>query len=85
LFGTCAPGHGTAVPGPDLGELLVALCSREGLALITLEESVPACVPEAVRKAVLTVRTAKLQQRAIQGLLKDKQFGPAPAVLRGLP
>ncbi len=30
-------------------------------------------------------RTAKLQQRAIQLLLKDKQFAPALAVLRSLP
>lgn len=51
--------YGTAVPGPDLDELLVALCSREGLALITLEETVPAYVPEALRKAVLTVSEAK--------------------------
>jgi hypothetical protein len=51
--------YGTAVPGPDLDELLVALCSREGLALITLEETVPAYIPEALRKAVLTVSEAK--------------------------
>ena len=51
--------YGTAVPGAELDELLVALCSREGLALITLEESVPAYIPEAVRKAVLTVSEAK--------------------------
>ena len=51
--------YGTAVPGPELDELLVALCSREGLALITLEEAVPAYVPETVRKAVLTVSEAK--------------------------
>jgi hypothetical protein len=49
----------TAAPGPDLDELLVSLSAREGLALITLEESVPAFVPEAARQAVLTVSEAK--------------------------
>ena len=49
----------TAVPGPDLDLLLRALSEREGLALITLEDTVPAFVPESVRPAVLTVREAK--------------------------
>lgn len=35
------------------------MAGREGLALITLEDSVPAFVPEAVRPAVLTVSEAK--------------------------
>jgi hypothetical protein len=51
--------YGTAVPGAELDALLVALSSREGLALISLEEAVPAYVPEAVRPAVLTVSEAK--------------------------
>jgi len=51
--------YGAAVPGPELDELLIALSSREGLALITLEEAAPAYVPEAARKAVLTVAEAK--------------------------
>jgi hypothetical protein len=49
----------TAVPGPELTELLISLSAREGLALITLDESVPAFVPEAARRAVLTVSEAK--------------------------
>ena len=48
-----------AAPGPELQELLIALAAREGLALITLEDTVPAYVPESVRGAVLTVREAK--------------------------
>jgi hypothetical protein len=49
----------TAVPGPDLDKLFHALSAREGLAMVTLEDTVPAFVPEAVRPAVLTVREAK--------------------------
>ena len=49
----------TAVPGPELNDLLIALAAREGLALITLEDTVPAFVPEAARAAVLTVSEAK--------------------------
>ncbi len=49
----------TAVPGPELDALFHALSAREGLALVTLEDAVPAFVPEAVRSAVLTVREAK--------------------------
>ncbi len=49
----------TAVPGPELDELLVSLAAREGLALITLEDTVPGFVPERVRPAVLTVSEAK--------------------------
>lgn len=49
----------TAVPGPELDELLTALAAREGLALITLDETVPAYVPETVRPSVLTVSEAK--------------------------
>ena len=36
----------TAAAGPELDELLISLSTREGLALITLEETVPAFVPE---------------------------------------
>src|SRR4029077_5947776 len=49
----------TAAAGPELNELLIALSTREGLALITLEDKVPAYVPEAVRGTVLTVSEAK--------------------------
>ncbi|MGH9432339.1 MAG: hypothetical protein ACRD3T_12435 [Terriglobia bacterium] len=49
----------TAVPGPELDGLLTSLSAREGLALITLEDTVPAFVPEAARSAVVTVREAK--------------------------
>ncbi len=36
----------TAAPGPELDELLISLSIREGLALITLDDTVPAYVPE---------------------------------------
>ena len=49
----------TATAGPELNDLLTALSTREGLALITLEDAVPDYVPEAVRQAVLTVSEAK--------------------------
>lgn len=49
----------TAAAGPELNELLISLSAREGLALITLEDTVPAYVPEAARGAVLTVSEAK--------------------------
>lgn len=49
----------TATVGPELNDLLTALSTREGLAIITLEDEVPDYVPEAARKAVLTVSEAK--------------------------
>ena len=49
----------SATPGPELQELLIALASREGLAIITLDDTVPSYVPEAARAAVLTVAEAK--------------------------
>ena len=49
----------TAAAGPELNELLISLSTREGLALITLEDAVPAFVPEPAREAVLTVSEAK--------------------------
>ena len=49
----------TATAGPELNELLTSLSMREGLALITLEDAAPDYVPEAARKAVLTVSEAK--------------------------
>ncbi len=49
----------TAAPGPELTELLTSLSAREGLALVTLEDSVPDFVPQAVRPAVLTASEAK--------------------------
>lgn len=49
----------SAVPGPELDELLISLAGREGLALITLEDTVPAFVPETARRSVLTVSEAK--------------------------
>jgi hypothetical protein len=48
-----------AAPGPELDELLKILAAREGLALITLEDTAPSFVPESVRPAVLTVSEAK--------------------------
>jgi hypothetical protein len=49
----------TAAVGPELNELLISLSTREGLALITLEDAVPTFVPEPARGAVLTVSEAK--------------------------
>jgi hypothetical protein len=49
----------TAAVGPELNELLISLATREGLALITLEDTVPPFVPEPARGAVLTVSEAK--------------------------
>ncbi len=49
----------SATPGAELDELLISLAAREGLALITLEDTVPSYVPEAARPAVLTVSEAK--------------------------
>ncbi len=49
----------TANPGQDLNDLLLALAGTEGLALVHLDESVPAWVPEAARPALLTVSEAK--------------------------
>lgn len=49
----------TAAAGPELDALFTTLAGREGLALITLDETVPAFVPETARGSVLTVREAK--------------------------
>ncbi len=49
----------TAAPGAELNELLTVLAAREGLALITLDDTVPAFVPESLRPNVLTVEEAK--------------------------
>lgn len=49
----------TATPGAELDILFTSLATREGLALITLDDTVPGFVPESVRPAVLTVREAK--------------------------
>ena len=49
----------TAKPGPELDRLLEAFSEREGLALITLGEEIPAYVPERVRERVLTTFEAK--------------------------
>jgi hypothetical protein len=49
----------SAVIGPELRELLKVLATREGLALITLEDSPPAFVPEEVRGSVITITEAK--------------------------
>jgi tetratricopeptide (TPR) repeat protein len=48
----------TAVPGPDLDQLLTELAAREGLALIAFD-AIPDAVPEALRLAVLTPSEAK--------------------------
>ena len=49
----------TGSRGPELEELLTSLSTREGLALITLEDRAPAWIPEAARNVVLTVSEAK--------------------------
>jgi hypothetical protein len=49
----------SASAGPELDQLLAALATREGLALVTLDDAAPAYVPEAARAAVLTVAEAK--------------------------
>jgi hypothetical protein len=49
----------SASAGPELDELLAALATREGLALITLDDAPPAYVPEGARADVLTVAEAK--------------------------
>ncbi len=45
--------------GPELDALLINLANREGLALVTLEETIPNYIPPAARSAVLTVSEAK--------------------------
>ncbi|MDX1983938.1 MAG: AAA family ATPase, partial [Bryobacteraceae bacterium] len=49
----------TAAQGPALHQLLESLASREGLAIITLDDAPPPYVPPAARSAVLTAREAK--------------------------
>jgi tetratricopeptide (TPR) repeat protein len=49
----------SASAGPELDELLTALSTREGLALVTFDDTPPAYVPAAARAAVLTVAEAK--------------------------
>lgn len=49
----------SAVPGPELDQLLTSLSEREGLAIICLDEQVPDYVPEQLRGRVLTVFEAK--------------------------
>jgi hypothetical protein len=49
----------TAVPGEELNHLLRSLVGREGLAVISLDDSVPSFVPEPLRPSVLTVPEAK--------------------------
>jgi hypothetical protein len=49
----------TASPGPELNELLSSLAIREGLALVTLDDTVPKWVPDSVRAGVLTAAEAK--------------------------
>jgi hypothetical protein len=48
-----------ATPGPDLDVLLTSLATREGLAMITLRDTVPQYVPQPARGAVLTVSEVK--------------------------
>ncbi len=45
--------------GAELDELLISLASREGMALITLEDGVPEWIPEPARAVMLTVAEAK--------------------------
>ncbi|MDE3178337.1 MAG: hypothetical protein KGM47_01650 [Acidobacteriota bacterium] len=84
----------TAAPGAELNELLASLAARDGLALITLEEAVPAFIPEPVRPAVLTVSEAKGLDfhsvcvidagRHIEGILREEGRLRAGADLEGL-
>lgn len=48
-----------ATPGPELESLLDTLSEREGLAVISLAETLPEWVPEHLRHRVLTVSEAK--------------------------
>ncbi len=48
-----------ARPGPELEQLLQALTEREGLAVISLGDEIPAYVPESLRGRVLSVFEAK--------------------------
>lgn len=47
------------VPGQEMDQLLMSLAGREGLAIISLDDNIPAYVPDSVRPAVLTAREAK--------------------------
>ena len=49
----------TAVPGEELTVLLQNLASREGLALVSLDEALPPLLPESVRPSVLTPSEVK--------------------------
>src|SRR5207253_9581571 len=84
----------TATPGAELDELLVSLSTREGLALITLNDTVPSFVPEAVRGTVLTVAEAKGLDfhsvcvldagRHIERILRDESRMRADSDIEGL-
>ena len=49
----------SATPGPELDQLLAALVDREGLAVISLDDEIPAYVPEPLRDRILTVFESK--------------------------
>ncbi len=84
----------SATPGPDLNELLTVLSAREGLAIITLEDTVPKYVPEAAQAGVLTVSEAKGLDfnsvcvldpgRTLERIMKDDGRFRATADIEGL-
>ncbi len=83
----------TAVPGEELNHLFATLSGREGLAIISLDDTIPTWVPETLRSSVLTVREAKGLDfhsvcildagRHLKRILKDN-FGSRNADLEGL-
>src|SRR5436305_15014454 len=84
----------TAANGAELDELLISLSTREGLALITLDETAPSYVPEAARPAVLTVSEAKGLDfhsvcvldagRHIERIIKEDESWRSDADIEGL-
>ncbi|MBI3209552.1 MAG: hypothetical protein HYZ37_11715 [Candidatus Solibacter usitatus] len=48
-----------ASPSQDLNQLLATLSAREGVAMILMEDTIPAAIPEALRPALLTPFEAK--------------------------
>jgi len=76
-----------ATPGEELSELCRNLSGREGLALISMEQPLPAYIPETVRQNILTAAEAKgldFQSVAVIGAgQKLRQITAGNAMLRG--